>query len=66
MLLGFIAMEPPNSFESSALRDEANKVLDAIEPLSLEDVLRLAARCMEIAILLGVIRRCSRCVSAQN
>ena len=44
VLLGFIAMEPPNSFESSALRDEVNKVLDAIEPLSPEDVLRHAVR----------------------
>ena len=44
VLLGFIVMEPPNSFESSALRDEVNKVLDAIEPLSPEDVLRHAVR----------------------
>jgi len=44
VLLGFIAMEPPNSFESSALRDEVNKVPDAIEPLSPEDVLRHAVR----------------------
>lgn len=44
VLLGFIAMEPPNSFESSALRDEVNKVLDVIEPLSPEDVLRHAVR----------------------
>jgi len=44
VLLGFIAMEPPNSFESNAMRDEANKVLDAIEPLSSEDVLKHAVR----------------------
>jgi len=44
VLLGFIAMEPPNSFESSALRDEVNKVLDAIQPLSPEDVLTHAVR----------------------
>jgi glucose-6-phosphate 1-dehydrogenase len=30
VLLGFLAMEPPNSFEAKALRDEVNKVLDAI------------------------------------
>ena len=44
VLLGFVAMEPPNSFESSALRDEVNKVLDAIEPLSPEEVLTHAVR----------------------
>ncbi len=44
VLLGFIAMEPPNSFESSAMRDEVNKVLDAVEPLSPEDVLTHAVR----------------------
>jgi glucose-6-phosphate 1-dehydrogenase len=44
VLLGFIAMEPPNSFESRALRDEVNKVLDAIQPLSPEDVLTHAVR----------------------
>lgn len=44
VLLGFIAMEPPNSFNSNALRDEANKVLDAIQPLSPEDVLKDAVR----------------------
>jgi glucose-6-phosphate 1-dehydrogenase len=44
VLLGFLAMEPPNSFESSALRDEVNKVLDAIEPLAPEEVLTNAVR----------------------
>lgn len=44
VLLGFLAMEPPNSFESKALRDEVNKVLDAIEPLSPEQVLTHAVR----------------------
>jgi len=44
VLLGFIAMEPPNSFESGAMREEVNKVLDAIEPLSSEDVLTRAVR----------------------
>ena len=44
VLLGFLAMEPPNSFEAKALRDEVNKVLDAIEPLLPEDVLRHAVR----------------------
>jgi glucose-6-phosphate 1-dehydrogenase len=44
VLLGFIAMEPPSSFESSAMRDEVNKVLDAIEPLAPEDVLTHAVR----------------------
>jgi glucose-6-phosphate 1-dehydrogenase len=44
VLLGFIAMEPPNSFESRALRDEVNKVLDAIKPLFPEEVLTHAVR----------------------
>ena len=44
VLLGFLAMEPPNSFEAEAVREEINKVLDAITPLSPEDVLTHAVR----------------------
>jgi len=44
VLLGFLAMEPPNSFDASPLRDEVNKVLDAIHPLSPEQVLTHAIR----------------------
>jgi len=44
VLLGFVAMEPPNSFDAGAVRDEVNKVLDAIEPLSPEEVLTRAVR----------------------
>lgn len=44
VLLGFLAMEPPNSFESRAVRDEVNKVLDAILPMTPEDVLTHAVR----------------------
>jgi hypothetical protein len=44
VLLGFLAMEPPNSFEAKALRDEVNKVLDAIKPLTPEQVLTHAVR----------------------
>jgi glucose-6-phosphate 1-dehydrogenase len=44
VLLGFLAMEPPNSFEATALRDEVNKVLDAIQPLTPEQVLTHAVR----------------------
>lgn len=44
VLLGFLAMEPPNSFEAKALRDEVNKVLDAIHPLTPEQVLTCAVR----------------------
>ena len=44
VLLGFLAMEPPNSFDSCAVRDEINKVLDAIQPLAPEQVLTHAVR----------------------
>ena len=44
VLLGFLTMEPPNSFDALAVRDEINKVLDAIEPLSPEQVLQHAVR----------------------
>ncbi|MGD2119628.1 MAG: glucose-6-phosphate dehydrogenase [Chromatiales bacterium] len=44
VLLGFLAMEPPNSFDAFAVRDEVNKVLDAIQPLAPEEVLRHAVR----------------------
>ncbi|MFI5351833.1 MAG: glucose-6-phosphate dehydrogenase, partial [Candidatus Binatales bacterium] len=43
-LLSMIAMEPPISFDSEALRDEKAKVLHAIQPLSPEDVLTRAVR----------------------
>jgi glucose-6-phosphate 1-dehydrogenase len=44
VLLGFLAMEPPNSFESQAVREEVNKVLDAIQPMVPEQVLTNAVR----------------------
>ncbi|MBK1645339.1 glucose-6-phosphate dehydrogenase [Thiocapsa imhoffii] len=44
VLLGFLGMEPPNSFESDAVRDEINKVLDAVHPLTPEQVLTNAVR----------------------
>ena len=44
VLLGFLAMEPPNSFDAKAMRDEVNKVLDAIQPLAPEQVLTCAVR----------------------
>ena len=44
VLLGFLAMEPPNSFEAAAVRDEVNKVLDAVHPLTPEEVLTNAVR----------------------
>ncbi len=44
VLLGFLAMEPPNSFDAYAVRDEINKVLDAIQPLTPEQVLQHAVR----------------------
>jgi len=44
VLLGFLAMEPPNSFDSQAVREEVNKVLDAITPMTPEQVLTHAVR----------------------
>ncbi|MBF0257000.1 MAG: glucose-6-phosphate dehydrogenase [Gammaproteobacteria bacterium] len=44
VLLGFVAMEPPNSFDAYAVRDEVNKVMRAVQPLSPEDVLTHAVR----------------------
>ncbi len=43
-LVSLTAMEPPNSFDADAVRDEQAKVLHAIEPLSPEDVLSHTAR----------------------
>ncbi|NOR51653.1 MAG: glucose-6-phosphate dehydrogenase [Gammaproteobacteria bacterium] len=43
-VLSVIAMEPPNSFDANALRDEQTKVLRAIQPLSPEDVLKQTVR----------------------
>ena len=43
-LLSFIAMEPPISFESNAVRDEKAKVLRAISPMTPEEVLRRTVR----------------------
>jgi glucose-6-phosphate 1-dehydrogenase len=43
-LLALVAMEPPNSFEADAVRDERVKVLQAIHPFGAEDVERYAVR----------------------
>ncbi len=43
-LLSLVAMEPPYSFESNAVRDEKVKVLHAMQPLSHEGVLTDAVR----------------------
>jgi glucose-6-phosphate 1-dehydrogenase len=43
-LLQFIAMEPPHSFAASAVREETNKVMRSILPLTPEDVLTNAVR----------------------
>jgi glucose-6-phosphate 1-dehydrogenase len=43
-LLALTAMEPPNSFQADAVRDERLKVLQALRPFTDEDVLRHAVR----------------------
>ena len=43
-LLALVAMEPPFSFQSDAVRDEKAKVLHAIHPLTHEDVLTYTVR----------------------
>ncbi|MBI3576290.1 MAG: glucose-6-phosphate dehydrogenase [Gammaproteobacteria bacterium] len=43
-LLALIAMEPPNSFEADAVRDEKRKLLQAITPIAPEEVLTRAVR----------------------
>jgi glucose-6-phosphate 1-dehydrogenase len=39
-LLSMVAMEPPNSFDAEAVRSEKAKLLEAIEPVRPEDVVR--------------------------
>jgi len=43
-LLSLTAMEPPISFQANAVRDEQAKALNAVQPLSSEDVLLRAVR----------------------
>ena len=43
-LLAMTTMEPPNSFDADAVRTEKAKVIDAIHPLSAEDVNRYVVR----------------------
>lgn len=43
-LLAIISMEPPNSFEANAVRDEKEKILQAIQPMTPEEVLTQAVR----------------------
>lgn len=43
-LLALIAMEPPSSFEGEAARNEKVKVLQAIRPMSPEEILNKAVR----------------------
>jgi glucose-6-phosphate 1-dehydrogenase len=39
-LLALVAMEPPNSFNPDALRNEKAKLLESIRPIALEDTVR--------------------------
>jgi glucose-6-phosphate 1-dehydrogenase len=39
-VLGFIAMEHPTTFDAKPLRDEVNKVFDAVQPIDPEHVIR--------------------------
>ncbi|MCW8931570.1 MAG: glucose-6-phosphate dehydrogenase, partial [Gammaproteobacteria bacterium] len=43
-VLSVVAMEPPNSFDADAIRDEQTKVLKAIEPFEPKDVLTNTVR----------------------
>jgi glucose-6-phosphate 1-dehydrogenase len=43
-LLALTAMEPPNSFEADAVRDEKRKILQAIHPIAPEEVLTRTVR----------------------
>jgi glucose-6-phosphate 1-dehydrogenase len=43
-LISLTAMEPPNSFEADAVRDEQSKVLRALQPYTHEEVLRRSVR----------------------
>ncbi len=43
-LMSLTAMEPPNSFDANAVRDEQTKVLHAIQPIAPEEVLTRAVR----------------------
>ena len=43
-LLSLVAMEPPSSLAAEAVRNEKVKVLDAIRPMSPEEILRSAVR----------------------
>ncbi|HEX4833670.1 MAG TPA: glucose-6-phosphate dehydrogenase [Trebonia sp.] len=39
-VLGFVAMEPPNSLAAKPLRDEKSKVFDALKPIDVKHVVR--------------------------
>jgi glucose-6-phosphate 1-dehydrogenase len=43
-LLSLVAMEPPNSFDAEAVRDEKSKILHALQPPTPEQVLSAAVR----------------------
>ena len=52
-LLSLVAMEPPNSFGADAVRTEKDKVLEAVLPLTGDEVLRNAVRGQYTA---GIVR----------
>jgi len=56
-LLALITMEPPNSFEANAVRDEKRKLLQAITPITPEEVLQRAVRGQYAAGVAGDGRR---------
>jgi glucose-6-phosphate 1-dehydrogenase len=52
-LLTLVCMEPPASFEANKVRDEKVKVLQAIEPPTLEEVARMTVRGRYTAGMVG-------------
>jgi len=43
-LLGYIAMEPPSTFDSNSIRDESLKVFQSLRPIKIEEVDKLMIR----------------------
>jgi glucose-6-phosphate 1-dehydrogenase len=52
-LLTLVCMEPPASFEANKVRDEKVKVLDAIEPPTLDEVAQMSVRARYTAGMVG-------------
>lgn len=52
-IMGYVAMEPPSTFDSNSIRDESVKVFQSVRPIKLNEVEKVAIRGQYLASKIG-------------